>query len=266
MFIFGRTLAFSLILGTACLNLSAEENLADSSESASEQPLKDIRFVSEVIAPYYWYTDEGTAQGFNVDIANALGKELNIASPIEELPWARAFQETLLKPNNVLLSLLRISKREKQFQWLGVVHHIKASLVGLNNGIDIELASLEDAKQLRIGTIRGYGSADYLLNQGFIEATNLVLVSDTSRVWQLLYEGRIDLVVGDIAADRHEVASIGLDPDLIEEKLLLPALSVELQIATGNHTPVTTVKSLQDAMTTIRERGELQELLSKWGL
>ena len=93
--------------------------------------------------------------------------------------WARAFQETLKKPNLVLLSLLRTDEREAQFQWLGKVHKVKSSLASLCISTHIQLDSLEDAKAFRVGTIKGYGSADFLQNKGLVEAQNLRLISNT---------------------------------------------------------------------------------------
>lgn len=262
MSIFVKSLAFGLMFAQSIIANAQEQT----NNNTQQQSLDNIHFYSEEVAPYYWFNEDGTPQGFNVDLANALSKELMLNISVEELPWARAYQETISKPNQVLLSLLRVPKRENQFQWLGLVHHIDASFLGLNTRTDIVLESLEQAKQFRVGTIRGYGAAGFLQNRGFIEANNLVLISDTTRLWQLLYEGRIDLVVGDLAADRYEVASIGLNPDLIEAKLELPALSVELQVATGNLTSHAVVNKIKQTLITIKESGEFTLLLTKWGL
>lgn len=111
------------------------------------------------------------------------------------MPWARAFQETLEKPNQVLLSLLRTDKREAQFQWLEKVHQVKSSLASLSISTHIQLDSLEDAKAFRVGAIRGYGSADFLQNKGLVKAQNLLLISDTEQLWNMLYEGRQDSLI-----------------------------------------------------------------------
>lgn len=234
--------------------------------SQAQETPPHVRFYSEIATPYFWLDEYGQPQGVNVDIAHAMASRLPFETSVEQLPWARAFNETLTKSNTVLLSLLRTSKREDQFQWLGMVHQVKASLVGLVQEQRLSVDSLERARQFRVGTIRGYGSADYLLEKGFVEGRNLILVSNTTRLWQMLYEGRVDLVVSSLTTDRYEIENINLDPRLIEEKLELPDLNVELQVATGNRTSSDVVSAIQAVFAKMEANGELADILTKWGI
>lgn len=231
--------------------------------NAADEPL---RFYSEVSAPYYFLDKQGNPQGINVDVAKALTEELQIDNKVEEMPWARALQETLNKPNRILLSTLRTQSRESQFQWLGRIHRVTASLVSPVTSQTTQLHSLEDAKQHRIGTIRGYGSAHFLQSNGFVENVNLVLVSDIARLWQMLNEGRIDMVVSSMATDKYEIADIGLNPNNFHAILELPELDLDLYVATGPKTDKATVAQISTALENIKQQGKLQAILNKWGV
>lgn len=237
--------------------------LANANENGAEQ---SIRFLSEISAPYYFFGDNGKAQGINVDTAQALTTELHIDAQVEQIPWARAIKETRNKPNRILLSILRTKSREDQFQWLGHIHQVRASLVSAIASTDIEIQTLEEAKQYRIGTIRGYGSAQFLLKQGFVENVNLVLVSDIARLWQMLNEGRIDMVISNLTTDKYEILDIGLNPADFTAKLALPQLDLDLYVATGLKTDKNTVTKISNALQKIKQQGKLQTILNKWGV
>lgn len=225
-----------------------------------------IQFYSEVAAPYFWLGNNSEPKGASVDLAAELSKRIPYQTSLEEMPWARAFQETISKPNVVLLSLLKTKQREADFQWLGQYHQVRASLVRLSQRSDIQPNSLEEAKQYRVGTIRGYGSADYLQSKGFEEFKNLVLLPGTTQLWPMLYEKRIDMVLANLVSDRYEIASIGLDPTKIQEALELSDLTLDLQIATGLKTSPEVTNAIQNAILNMKQDGVFAEILQKWGL
>lgn len=231
---------------------------------AQETPT--LHFYSEVTAPYYWFDETGKPQGLNVDIGNAIIKRLTLDASVEHRPWARAFNDALNKPNVVLLSTLRTQKRESQMQWLGLLHKVKASLVTLSDSNKLHLDSLEEAKHYNVGSVRGYGSADYLLSKGFVEDRNLVLLPNTSQLWTMLYNKRIDLAVSSVTTDKYEIRSIGFNPDRLRPVLDLPELTLELQLATGYLTSTEVTLLLRKTIDEMKLSGEFGEILQKWGV
>lgn len=232
--------------------------------SANDQPT--LRFYSEIAAPYYWLDDEGQPRGASFDIASALIKEIQVKATIEHLPWARAFHQAVNEPNVVLVSALRTANREKLLQWLGKVHGVRASMIRLNRNQHISVDSVEQAKQFVVGTVRGYGSANYLLEQGFVEGENLVLVGSTGQLWTMLYLGRIDLVLSNQQSGYYEIESAGYDPSVIEAIFNVQALDIELQMATGHMTSSSVAKQIRSGLQALKERGELQRIMDKWNL
>lgn len=225
-----------------------------------------LYFYSEVTAPYYILDDAGNASGLNVDIAKALLEKLNQNVVIEHRPWARAIDAALHQPNVILVSTPRTEKRESQLQWLGLLHRVRASLVGLKGKFPEALNNLELAKKYRVATVRGYGSANYLLEKGFTEHRNLVLVPSTTQQWTLLFNNRVDMVLANMTTDRYEMESIGFSFDELDEVLPLTELALDLHIAASLKTSETTLMQLENAITEMKANGRFNEILSHWGI
>lgn len=224
-----------------------------------------IRFYGESAAPFYW-DEDGVEQGAVFDLANALIKHLNLNATVELLPWARAYYEAEHHPNVVLLSVLKTPAREKELQWLGVVHVAKASFIRLRERVDINVSQLGDAKKYRVGTVRGYGSAGYLQRHGFEENQNLILAKSPSELWTLLYKQRIDLVLSNLVTGKYEVGSAGLDAARIVSEAEVTPLNLELQMATGPDTSAALTEKLRAGLESLKASGEYLHIMKKWEL
>lgn len=225
-----------------------------------------IYFLSEITPPYYWIDENGKAQGVNVDLANALKPLLPFTSSLEHMPWARAYQETHEKPDFVLLSLLKTPKREDQFEWLGAVNHMQAALIRLKRKDNAHITSLDDAKNFRIGSIRGYGSASFLQQQGFEENRNLALVTKPAILWKLLYMERIDFALANFETGKYEINDAGFNPNDVKSEYVIKALGADLFVATGLKTEQDKVISIKNALSILKANGEYARILKKWGL
>lgn len=227
---------------------------------------KHVSFLSEITPPFYWQDENGKPQGVNVDLANALAPLLPFSSSLEHMPWARAYQEALSKPDFVLLTLLKTSKREPLFQWISPINHVEASLIRLKENQTLSLTDLEEAKEYRVGTIRGCGSESYLRQKGFEENKNLILTAEPPQLWSLLYYGRIDFVLSNLEIGAYEISSAGLDPSKAITELNIAPLSAELHVATGLMTEKSEVEAIKEALNTLKKSGEYQRIMRKWGL
>lgn len=235
-------------------------------ESVSSATTPFLRFYSEITPPFYWLDNNGVAQGINVDLANALFDTLDIEASIEHMPWARAYYEVEHHADVVLLSVLKTPARTSKLQWLGVVDVAEASLIRHKRRDDIEVSIWDDVYQYRVATIRGYGAADYLQQNGFEEGKNLVLVKSSKELWLALYTGRVDLVLSNYITGKYEVADSALNPDDIVSEFTVLPLNLEIQIATGLETPISHAQMIQKGLNTLKENGEYQRIMRKWGL
>lgn len=85
---------------------------------------------------------------------------------LELLPWRRAFTLVRQQPNACLYSTTRTPEREHQFKWVGPTDEGEWVLLGRADRT-YRLQTLEDARELRIGTYNGDARDEYLRARGF---------------------------------------------------------------------------------------------------
>jgi polar amino acid transport system substrate-binding protein len=227
---------------------------------------KVLHFYTEISPPYFWFDDNNQPQGVTYDLALALMANTELDGVVEQLPWARAYFEATSKPDIVLLTALRTDQREKELQWLGTVHTAQAHLVALKDNANIQLVGIEDAKKYMVGTIRGYGAADFLTNEGFTEGKNLKLLSNQRQLWSMLFKRRIDLVLDNLTTGTFAVLSAGFDSKDVESLIKIEALNVNLEMATGHFTDAVTTERLRIGLQQLKDIGTYHRIMDKWGL
>lgn len=225
-----------------------------------------VRFIGEETIPLLYKNSQNKNEGALFELATALSTYTGLESNFEILPWARAYETALREPNIILISVLKTPQRERELQWIGKVLQAHASLIALKERTDIKITTIKQATKYVVASVRGYGSAKYLQRQGFNEKNNLALTSHQSQMWQLLYNKRVDLVMANINIGRFEAKHIGLEPSLMQSKLLIDELVNELQFATGLSTPLTTVMLLQNGLEALKKDGTYDAILKKWSL
>jgi polar amino acid transport system substrate-binding protein len=89
-----------------------------------------------------------------------------IAHTIEMLPWKRAYNSALSRPDGCVYSTTRTPERENLFKWVGPTDEGEWVLLG-RVGHPYRFAILDDARKLRIGTYNGDARDTYLRARGF---------------------------------------------------------------------------------------------------
>ena len=85
---------------------------------------------------------------------------------LDLLPWRRAYTFVQQRPNACLFSTTRTPEREKLFKWVGPTDEAEWVLLGRADR-NYHLHTLEDARNLRIGTYNGDVRDEYLRARGF---------------------------------------------------------------------------------------------------
>jgi polar amino acid transport system substrate-binding protein len=85
---------------------------------------------------------------------------------VELLPWLRAFTLAQRHPDTCLFSTSRTPERESLFKWVGPTDEAEWVLLGRADR-NFRLRTLDDARELRIGTYNGDARDDYLRARGF---------------------------------------------------------------------------------------------------
>lgn len=146
-----------------------------------------LTLVTEESPPFNMLV-KGKIVGIAADKVAELMKRARLPFTVDILPWARAYQMALDKPNTCVFSTTRTPEREPRFRWVGPLAFNSWVLYGLAER-QLHLNNLEDARALRIGTYNADVRDVYLRNKGFHVDT---APNDALNPRKLLM-GRIDL-------------------------------------------------------------------------
>ncbi|MBC9251565.1 hypothetical protein A9179_14935 [Pseudomonas alcaligenes] len=160
----------------------------------------ELRILTTEVPPLA-FTRDGQVTGFCVEVVKAIQQRLGERTPIEVMPWTRAYQIGLSAPNVVLVCPKRTAERENLFKWVGPLLESRTSFYA-RAGSGIRLASLDEAKQASgILIPRTFYSYTYLKGEGF---TNLVAAETSLTAMLMLLAGRQPL----LAIDEVQVADL----------------------------------------------------------
>ncbi|MGJ8694231.1 MAG: substrate-binding periplasmic protein [Thalassotalea sp.] len=227
---------------------------------------QELRIVTEDLPPLQIQNNNMPPSGAMVEVVNLLLKESKIDSEIKIYPWARSYHLAKTEANVIIFSMLRDKKREDKFHWIGHLYTVRSHLAALKSNNSLNIFSLEDAKQHSVGTVRYDLAEDYLLEKGFVTNQNLYVSSIYHELWKLLFKGKTQLVFTNSVIWQNEVKSLGYNPDDVRLVYEVNDFANELYLAASLGTDINVVKSLQQALSTIKQDGRYQQILSNWKL
>jgi len=108
----------------------------------------------------------GQVVGRNADKFSEVLRRSGIGYQLGILPWKRAYTLLQTRPDMCVFAMSRTPEREKLFKWVGPTDEAEWTFYGLADHT-FRLASLEDARSLRIGTYNGDARDEFLRARGF---------------------------------------------------------------------------------------------------
>ncbi len=126
--------------------------------------------------------------GISPDKVKEIMSRAGVSYTIEIMAWRRAYELTLRTPDSCVFSTSRTPEREALFKWIGPLREVDWTFYGLAKP-PFRLATLEDARSLRIGGYSGDVRAQFLLDRGF----KVDAAPDNFSNPRKLIGGRIDL-------------------------------------------------------------------------
>ncbi len=126
--------------------------------------------------------------GISPDKVKEIMARAGISYTIEIMAWRRAYEMALRTPGSCVFSTSRTPEREALFKWVGPLREVDWTFYGLANPT-FRLATLDDAKGLRIGGYNGDVRAQFLMDRGF----KVDIAPDNFSNPRKLLGGRIDL-------------------------------------------------------------------------
>jgi len=189
----------------------------------------------------------GQVTGFTAEKIRLVMDRAGISYEIEMLPWKRAYFLAQTQADTCVYSTTRIPEREAMFKWIGPTHENDWTLFGRADR-DYHLATLEDARNYRIGGALGDVRSESLVAQGYIVDT----VSDRLSNPRKLLVKRIDLWVTSLRVGGALVAENGWGKELVP---VLTFRRTEQYLACNNGVPDALVAKMNAALRSMQGEG-----------
>lgn len=202
------------------------------------------------------FAQESNIQGIAVEIVRETFKRAGIGYNMTlRFPWDRIYKLALEKPGYGVFVTARLPEREKLFKWVGPIGPDDWIMLAKADS-PIQLNSLAEARQYKIGAYKGDAIAEELGRQGM---NPIVVLSDKDNARKLV-DGQIDLWATGDPAGRYLARQEGVTG----LKTVLRFNSAELFLALNKDTPDEVVKKLQTALDQLRKEGTVDSILGKY--
>lgn len=224
---------------------------------------KEIKVVTEFLEPYQIKNPDGSLGGFSTDVVTALFEITEDQAEIEIMPWARAYEIALHKPNILIYSIAHTQIRDTKFHWIGALKEERLYFWGLKKHYtktDYEVSAL---KNYKIAVSRNSNSAQYLTAQKF---SNIYQLANERQNMNMLFIDRVDLILATQITIETRAKSLGYDFNELQRLNEVPALNNKLSIAFSLGTSPILIKKYQAAFQQLVNNGELARLKEKWQL
>lgn len=209
-----------------------------------------LKIMTEDIPPFN-YIEDGKLKGIGADLVQEIMKRLHIEAEIEVLPWARAYQTTLIKDECVLFSTSRTDARENLFKWVGPLTTSDVFFYKRSDS-KIKVKSLEDTMMVEsVGVHKNDVSHQIMVLKGY---DNLDVSPKFESAFHKLIVGRIDLLPSSIHVAKNMMEKIGKDYSEIENTGI-SLFRQHLYIAFSKNTPDFEVARWQKALDAIKQEG-----------
>ena len=177
--------------------------------------------VTEVSPPMNYPDKNGRAAGIATALVEQVLTTAGIDYDIRFYPWIRAYNLALEQPNVLIYTIYRNQQRAPLFHWFcplpdsGNIQLYKLSKHG-----HIQLGSLAEAKQYRIGATRNGIGHQFLQSKGFDEQQLDISVDEETNIRKLL-AGRIDLLLQSEQVLAAHLQQLTIPPSWFEPAILL---------------------------------------------
>ncbi len=217
----------------------------------------ELRFVAGEIPPYV-FLKSGKPDGAAAVIVSELAASLGEPFKLDFLPWSRAQSEVQEKDNLGIIPLSRNPEREPIYKWVGPIVADSQVLV-TKASFKKPPKTIEEARDMTIGTLRGSPGEALLRAQGF---KRLVDSADEATNAKLLDAERIDawLVARLVAPFQYRL--LNFDPAMLAYGAEVRRNDIYLGLS--KNTPDATVKKWQSALDVLQAKGRIAEIIKSF--
>lgn len=217
-----------------------------------------LQLVTGDLPPFSIDAKEGP-RGVLVELAEELLSRAGWSVKAQFMPWARAVMHGQQQSRTLVLPLTRTPAREAQFQWAVRLSLQHFSFINLKKRPRIE--SLEQARQQKIGVLRGSPHGPRLKELGFEDA-RVVQASSNDDLQRMLNLGMIDAIYGSemISLFNSELRERG------ERQLGYTVESGEIWMAAGAGLLPEEITKMRQVMQELEREHVPEKMFQRYGL
>jgi polar amino acid transport system substrate-binding protein len=194
----------------------------------------------------------GKVVGIGTDKVREIMSRAGIEYTIELLPWKRAYNAALERPDACVFSTTRTPEREALFKWIGPTDEAQWVLMARESS-GIRLHTLEDARKYRIGTYNGDARDLFLRQRGFnVDPAPNDLINPRK-----LLAGRIDLWAASWRRGSEVAKQNGWDKQIYNA---LTFNRIQVYLACNRAVPDAMVNRMNAAFEAMGRDGTLQRI------
>jgi polar amino acid transport system substrate-binding protein len=195
--------------------------------------------------------------GYATELIKIILEHAEIDFKVEIVPWGRAIQAINNRKNVIAYSMTRSPEREDRYQWIGKISPLDYYLYGLKSRLTSLPSTIEGAKALKVGIVRGAFISNFLIAEDF---SNLINVSEPSRNLQMLKRGRIDLFPFNTRGVGPMLTQHNFDTDELVGIIRLDTDSTGLYFALSKQTSAAVLRRLQDSYNAVVKSGQYERI------
>lgn len=245
-------------LAAAALVLSGCSSTKTEATSDNPYALKDKSVLTVCAdipyAPFEFQDDQKNIVGFDMDIADAIAKDLKVTKKVQVTPFEQIQSGSALLSNDCDVAVSSLSMTDARKSKMDFSQAYYADNLGLmvKDGSDVK--TLEDAKKKKVGVAAGTTGAEYAKANG-IDAT---IFKDTGLLIQGLKTGQVDAAIGNKSVLGY---TVGKDTSLGFVQEYKTDENLGVAVKQGN---AKLLEQVNSSLTKLKDSGELKKLESKW--
>lgn len=218
-----------------------------------------IKWVTAELPPYLWL-QHNVPQGYGYELIAAMSAQLGRKPDLSIYPWARAVKMARDGQNYGVFPLDRTADRETGFKWLIHLGTAPNRFFGKRSGsVNIENASLEQLRGLRVGIVRGSSLEKDLHAQNF---RNIQYEKDYQSLLKLLQLGGLDAVYSGYSIMISAIEEYGFRLEDFTTGLNMG--SAELYMASSMNISEDEERAWRKAYEVLQKDGTVQKLRRKY--
>ena len=231
---------------------------------ANTWAVEKVLILTEHFPPFN-YQENNSIKGISTTIVKRLMQEAQIHYRLEMVPWNRAYETTLNRPNTLIFTIAKTASRRDKFHWIGKISNRKVSLFRLRDRHDLEKMTLEEAKtKAKIASVQGDASTEMIIKLKFSKE-NLTVIHDTtssSLCIKHVIKGRSDYFPMNPYSLKYRVAT-GKIPDVFTDQFIIHDAD-GYYIAANIQTDPNILEALEQAYGRLEKMGFIESITSEY--